>query len=207
MAEVSLDCRQMPCPQPVLKCRSCVTDQAPASLLVLVDNSAAKDNVGRFLTSQGYAVTAQEDNGQWLVLAERDSGSAGPAPSPAQDPAPAPAAPAPGQRTLVFISSDTMGRGDDDLGAKLMFNFLATLPELGPHLWRVILVNGAVRLAVAASPCLEKIKSLADSGVSILVCGTCLEHFGLIEQKMVGETTNMLDVVTSLHLADKVIKV
>jgi sulfur relay (sulfurtransferase) complex TusBCD TusD component (DsrE family) len=62
-------------------------------------------------------------------------------------------------------------------------------------------------LAVAGSPCLEKLQALAASGVSILVCGTCLDHFGLLEQKRVGETTNMLDVVTSMQLADKVIRV
>jgi hypothetical protein len=41
----------------------------------------------------------------------------------------------------------------------------------------------------------------------VLVCGTCLDHFGLLSQKAVGETTNMLDVVTSLQLATKVINV
>jgi len=39
----------------------------------------------------------------------------------------------------------------------------------------------------------------------VLVCGTCLNHFQLLEQKKVGETTNMLDIVTHMHLADKVI--
>jgi hypothetical protein len=38
-----------------------------------------------------------------------------------------------------------------------------------------------------------------------LVCGTCLNYYGLLEQKKVGETTNMLDIVTSLQVADKVI--
>jgi hypothetical protein len=38
-----------------------------------------------------------------------------------------------------------------------------------------------------------------------MVCGTCLNHFQLLEQKQVGETTNMLDIVTAMQLADKVI--
>jgi selenium metabolism protein YedF len=87
-----------------------------------------------------------------------------------------------------------------------MLNFLATLPELGSSLWRIILVNGAVKLATQGHPCLEKLTALAASGVSILVCGTCLGFFGLMEQKAVGETTNMLDVVTSLSTAGKVIQ-
>ncbi len=38
-----------------------------------------------------------------------------------------------------------------------MFNFLSTLPELGDSLWRIIMVNGAVKLATEGSKCLEKI--------------------------------------------------
>ena len=53
---------------------------------------------------------------------------------------------------------------------------------------------------------LDALKKLAESGVSILVCGTCLNHYGLLEKKQVGETSNMLDIVTSLDLAGKVIR-
>jgi len=42
-------------------------------------------------------------------------------------------------------------------------------------------------------------------GVMVLVCGTCLQHFQVLEQKQVGETTNMLDIVTHMQLAGKVI--
>ncbi|MBW2410410.1 MAG: sulfurtransferase-like selenium metabolism protein YedF, partial [Deltaproteobacteria bacterium] len=44
-------------------------------------------------------------------------------------------------------------------------------------------------------------------GRKILVCGTCLDHFGLLDQKQIGETTNMLDIVTAMQLADKVISI
>ena len=71
----------------------------------------------------------------------------------------------------------------------------------------IVLVNGAVKLATEGHPCLEKLTAMAASGVSILVCGTCLGFFGLMEQKRVGETTNMLDVVTSLAAAGKVIQI
>jgi hypothetical protein len=43
--------------------------------------------------------------------------------------------------------------------------------------------------------------------VSILVCGTCLEFFGLMGEKALGQVTNMLDVVTSQDVADKVITI
>ena len=126
--------------------------------------------------------------------------------SPEQAPAAAPAADTENRKTLVLITTDTLGRGDDELGARLMENFLASLPELGPSLWRIVLLNGGVKLAATEGKCLDTLKQLESSGVSILVCGTCLNFFYLLEAKQVGETTNMMDVVTSLSLAGKVIR-
>ena len=57
------------------------------------------------------------------------------------------------------------------------------------------------------SDVLQDLKGLEDDGLTILVCGTCLEHFKLLEKKQVGVTTNMLDVVTAMQLADKVINI
>jgi intracellular sulfur oxidation DsrE/DsrF family protein len=88
-----------------------------------------------------------------------------------------------------------------------MGNFLKTLPELGKELWRVVMVNAAVKLSAASNPNLEALRALEARGVGILVCGTCLEFFGLLDKRAVGQTTNMLDVVTSLQLASKVINI
>jgi peroxiredoxin family protein len=60
---------------------------------------------------------------------------------------------------------------------------------------------------VPGSRCLEELQKLEESGVSILVCGTCLEFFGLTDKRAVGDVTNMLDVVTSFQLATKSIQV
>ena len=87
-----------------------------------------------------------------------------------------------------------------------MGSFLSTLPELGSRLWRIVLINGGVKLVSCPGPAQDALVKLAESGVSILVCGTCLGHFGLLEAKAVGETSNMLDIITSLDLADKVIR-
>ena len=205
MKPKELDCTGMPCPQPVLKCRRCLEDESPARVDILVDNAAAKDNVTRFLSTQGYSVTAERDGANWRLTATapagsdtRDSGTAQAAQSPAPDAE---------ARTVVFLTSDRVGRGDDELGAKLMHNFLATLPELGSGLWRLVLVNAAVRLACHGHADLPALQALAENGAEVLVCGTCLDHFGLLENKKIGETTNMLDVVTSLQLADKIIQI
>ncbi|HJB66884.1 MAG TPA: sulfurtransferase-like selenium metabolism protein YedF [Candidatus Mailhella merdavium] len=207
-----LDCRGMPCPQPVVRCRDWLKEgkHAGEMLEVLVDNSAAVENVGNFLRGRGLNVdTRNEGASLWRLSCAvpadglNDGGSG--------DAAPAACSVSCGQaergaRTLVFIPSETLGSGDDELGAKLMVNFLGSLPELGEDLWRIVLVNGGVKLT-AGGPALEKLKALAEAGCSILVCGTCLDHFGLLDKKQVGDTTNMLDIITSMQLADKIVRV
>ena len=215
MAEMTLQCQGLPCPQPVLRCKDIITKSRPDRLLIQVDNEAARENVSRFLASQQYVVheVKEDTDGIELVAGPQDSGTALSSEEadqtiPASD-GTAKAVQAEGetQAQLVFITSDVIGHGDDELGQKLMLNFIATLPEMGPSLWRILLLNSGVKLAIQGSPALEYLKAMEAKGVSILVCGTCLDFFNLLDHKQVGETTNMLDVVTSLQLADKVIKV
>ena len=205
MSETVLECQGLPCPEPVLKCKRCIENESPDHLRVVVDNQPARENVTRFLERQGYEVTSEAGGGNFTVSGTRKG--VDPAECDVCEVMSERQLDAAAVRTAAFITTEFLGSGDDVLGGKLMYNFLGTLPELGERLWRIVLVNGGVKLSTEGHPCLDKLRSLADAGVSILVCGTCLEHFGLLDAKIVGETTNMLDVVTSLDLADKVIKI
>ena len=196
-----LDCRGLACPQPVMRSRDALAGGTQA-LEVLVDNEPARENVRRFFEGRGFSVaTSQEGPDCWRISAT--AGDAATAPQQAEQAAPAAEG---NSRTLVLITTETIGRGDDVLGGKLMGNFLATLPELGARLWRIVLINGGVKLASCPGPALDALKKMEAEGVSVLVCGTCLAHFGLLEAKAVGDTSNILDIVTSLDLAGKVIR-
>lgn len=202
---IILDCKGEPCPNPVLRCKQLLDSESPQEMQVVVDNDAAKENVSRFLASKGMRIDdMRKEGGLWTITASRAAGPEGAAAAPEAQPS-EPACPVCAPKILVFITRDVIGQGDDSLGARLMGNFLATLPELGDALWRIVLVNGGVRLATALHPASEHLKKLEAAGVSILVCGTCLEFFKLMDSKAVGEVTNMLDVVTSQHVADKII--
>jgi len=197
--EIELDCRGLACPQPVLKAKEVIEEGDADRVKIWVDNAAAKENVSRFLSRMGYDVEISEKEGAYAVKAVRGREAA-----PCQMPL-ASAAEETRRRIAVLIGTDRMGSGDEMLGEKLLLNFVGTLKEMGPELWRVILLNGGVRLSVEGSQSLPGLKELENSGVSVLVCGTCLNHFGLLDRKRVGETTNMLDIVTALQVADKVI--
>ncbi|MFP4083620.1 MAG: sulfurtransferase-like selenium metabolism protein YedF [Desulfonatronovibrio sp.] len=194
-----IDCQGLPCPQPVLRCKEIITRHNPGEISVLVDNEPALENVSRYLTHQGYTLHKPEQSkGGWIVFGSRDLKNQQKAPSPA-------ASDMNDLRTLILISKDKIGKGDDDLGTRLMLNFLATLPEMGKDLWKIILVNSGVRLAIENSPALDSLLKLEKQGSSILVCGTCLEFFKLTDKRRTGQTTNMLDIISGMNVADKVI--
>lgn len=198
--ETELNCAGMDCPKPVIETKNFIeNNQDIKTLSVIVDNEAAVENVSRMLKSMGFAVTPLKKGELWYLNSARDGVVFINQEEKNADKA--------GIKTAVLILSDFMGSGDDELGARLMLNFLATLPEMGADLWRIVLLNGGVKLACQGHKALDTLKELNKTGVDILVCGTCLEHFGLMPQKEIGDTTNMLDVVTSLHLADKVLRV
>ena len=78
---------------------------------------------------------------------------------------------------------------------------------MGDELWRLVFINNGVKLTIEDAETFEDLKELEGNGILILVCGTCLTHFDLMDRKKVGETTNMLDIVTAMQLADKVINI
>ena len=211
MQEHQLNCQGLPCPQPVIRIKKLLEDASPDVISVIVDNEPALENISRFLNSHGYALTHAREGDVWRVRACKKDEGCDIMPEEAlreQAPAGKTAHPnAEDAKTLVMIISPVFGSGDDALGTKLMKNFIATLQEMGPSLWRIVLLNGGVSLSVRDSAVLHELRELEKNGVSILVCGTCLDYFALLDQKAVGETTNMLDVVTSMQLADKVIRI
>ncbi len=201
-----LDCRKMDCPAPVLETKKCLESQALSQIRVLVDNDAAAENVSRFLGYSGFEVAVESD-GVISVVEGTRSTAVKLTPGPTAKPASATGSSGENspEKIMVMAASNKFGVGDDELGEKLMINFIKTLKEMGKDLWRLVFVNNGVTLATVDSAVLEELRALEDSGVSILVCGTCLTHLNLMDKKAIGQTTNMLDIVTAMQFSDKVI--
>lgn len=54
-----IDTSGLSCPEPVLKTKKALKDK-PAYIEVIVDNTAALQNVSRFLKSQKYEITTED---------------------------------------------------------------------------------------------------------------------------------------------------
>lgn len=199
-----LDCRGMECPAPVLHVRNFLEKEPLASLAVLVDNEAARQNVSRFLEHQGYAVASESREDGFRVTGTRGEGA---------DSTVVPAAPVAKVRgdgtkkIMVLITSIHMGHGDDGLGDMLMFNFIKTLKEMGPELWRVVFVNSGVSFTAEGSEAVPILQELAMNGVHVSACGACLAFFHLLDKIQVGEVTNMLEIVSAMQQADSVVTI
>ena len=194
-----IDCRGLACPAPVLQTKEAIESEHPEGIKVMVDNEAAKENVSRFMESQGLEVSVKQKGGDFHVLGKTGKCVVTETPEDKKSET--------GQKIMVMVANDRMGHGDDELGAKLMLSFLKTLKEMGDELWRLVFVNNGVKLTIEGSEVLPDIQDHENAGVGILVCGTCLTHFDLLDKKQVGETTNMLDIITAMQLADKVINI
>ena len=201
----TLDARGLACPAPVLMIRDAVEKDKFDNVEVIVDNEAAKENVSRFLRSQQFTVTTTEEGNDYKICAQHQGYRMG-AISKSDD-SPRPETSDQKQKIMVLIAADRLGNGNDELGKKLIISFIKTIKEMGDELWRLVLVNNGVKLTIDDSPVLEDLVAYENDGLTILVCGTCLTHFGLLEAKKVGKTTNMLDIVTAMQLADKVINI
>lgn len=194
----SLNLCGLECPQPVIETKTFLErNTGTDSICVIVDNKAASENISRFLSNQGFTTKITADNNLFQVRGSKDGNAESNVPEMVERHVK--------KTTTIFISNRTIGSGNAELGEKLMLNFIKTLSEMKESLWRLIFVNEGVKLTVSGAETLPILQELESEGISILVCGTCLEFFHLLDKKMTGETTNMLDIITSLQVSDKVI--
>ena len=204
-----IDARGLSCPAPVLLTKNTIETEKPEQIRIILDNEASGQNVSRFLSSRNFSVTMDNQDNNFIVTGTIQEGgiSKGNGAPVNCDISEEEHQPKHDKKIMVMISSNCLGRGDDELGAKLVGNFIKTLKEMGNELWRLVFVNSGVKLTIENAQTLEDLTALEQHGINILVCGTCLDHFKLLGKKRVGETTNMLDIVTAMQLADKVINI
>ncbi|MEW6034256.1 MAG: sulfurtransferase-like selenium metabolism protein YedF [Chloroflexota bacterium] len=192
-----IDARGLACPQPVILTRKAM--ETESDIVTVVDNVAAQENVSRMARSQGYEVSVEEKEGDFYLRLTR-------AGAEVQESAAEPCGTC-DTGTVLLVTSDTLGRGDAELGRILIRSFFHSLNEVEPRPQKVVLINAGVKLAASGSEVLEDLRALAGKGVSVQACGTCLQFFGLTDALAVGEVTNMYSIVEALLGPGRVVTV
>ena len=161
------------CPIPVIKTKKAMAAlTGPETIEVLVDNEIAVQNVTKMASSSGGKVTSEKlGDAEYKVTIEMEG-------APAADGAEAVCAPDARDNTVVVVSSDRMGSGND----------------------------GGATLTTEGSDSLEDLKSLEAQGVEIMTCGTCLDYYGLKDKLAVGTVTNMYSIVETMAKAGRIVR-
>lgn len=183
---MKVDARGQLCPQPVILTKKAL-DETFEPITVVVDNAVAKENVSRFLKSQGMTVEIKEDGSDFLV-----QGTPGDRPLPQTQSAAA--FPAGG---ALLLSRNKLGGDDAELGLALMKTLITTLPQLSNPPSVICLMNEGVKLAVKGEPTADALNEFVKAGGTLLVCGICIKHFGL-DGQTVGTVSNMFEIFEQL---------
>ena len=198
---LKVDARGDACPLPVVKAKKAIAElNGAGEVEVLVDNEIAVQNLTKMAQQKGYASKAEK-------LAEREYRvlfTVGDAPAVCEE-APV-CAPAALTDTVLFIASDKIGDGAEELGKTLLKAFVFSLTQQDKLPKTILFYNGGAHLTCEGSPMLEDLKALEAEGVEIVTCGTCLNFYGLTEKLQVGTVTNMYVIAEKMLNAGNVVK-
>jgi selenium metabolism protein YedF len=231
-----VDTRGLVCPAPLIKTRQGLTEAgADEPVQVIIDNPTSLSNVKRYLTDNKLLFLVSEEGGVNTVTVTGRAKDETEIKAEAEvkdkdkdkdkDKAEAKAenkyelkgnpedwcsisetAHQGKRNTVIAITSDMMGSGDDELGTKLMISFFRTLVLLEPPPASVVFYNSGVKMALDDSPVLDQIAELKDKGTGIYLCTTCINHFGIKERLPVGSFSDMYQILNLLKDADHIIR-
>ncbi len=195
---ITIDATGKACPIPFMLAKEQI-DAKVNHFTLVVDNKAAVENLKRLAKSQGFTTTEEQEqsvfhvtffSGSQATVFNKEIESKEKAPSSSY---------------LVFIGRDTMGEGAFELGRNLIRMFLYTLEKDEKLPAHIVLMNHGVKLAVEDEQSITTLKALVDKGVEVMVCGTCLDYYHLLDGLKVGTVGNMYDITQRFLHVDKVI--
>jgi selenium metabolism protein YedF len=201
MADHTVDARGLRCPQPLMLAKKALEGiSAGESLRVLIDNENSRDNLIRFLKDHGITPELSSAGGVYTVDLEKAAGATrlGDAASYC-----VPERPATGP--VVVINHHGMGSGSEELGKILLQACVNTLKELSPLPSAILCYNAGVLATVDGAPTVPALAQLEKQGVTLLVCGTCVDYYDLKGKVAVGTISNMYDILLQLSTAPRII--
>lgn len=194
---IKIDARGKACPTPVIMTKVQI-DAGADCLEVTVDNTTAMENVSKLGNSQGFAVATAQNGADYVITLTRD----GSAPAEAVSQCSCGIG-----DWAVFAGRDIIGSGERELGESLAKMFFYTLAESADRPKYILLMNNGVKLACGDNQTIEHLQKLIDEGSEVLVCGTCLNYYGISDDLKAGSVSNMYDIVGKMQEVSKVITI
>jgi selenium metabolism protein YedF len=192
-----------PCPIPVIEAKKALRKtSAGETIKVLVDNDISRQNLEKMAKGLGCSFSFEkQDDGNILVSITNSSAAR---PNETRQNSAVPLSGGDGG-LVVAIGKNTMGQGNDDLGAILMKSFIYSLTELDAPPETLLFFNSGVKLTTEGSNVIADLKILESRGTIISSCGTCLDFYKLKEKLAIGNVTNMYAIASAMGEAGKLI--
>ena len=93
-----------------------------------------------------------------------------------------------------------------ELGLNLAKMAIYTLSESENIPTYVLFMNDGVKLTTGIEPqIIDNLNTLIEKGAKVLVCGTCLNFFGIKDDCKIGTVSNMFDILGAMQAVSKVI--
>ena len=210
-----IDARGKQCPLPVIETKRALKEMTEGMVEVLVDNEIAVQNLTKMAKQMKLQCSSEKiDVNHYVVNIEGSENPSAMNQTQSTDNSVQSTASTIEQSqvetreetTIVVLSADHMGEGNEELGKVLMKGFIYALTELDKLPKKILLFNSGAKLSVEGSDSLEDLKLLESKGVEILTCGACLNFYEISNQLAVGSVTNMYAIAESMMEASKIIK-
>jgi hypothetical protein len=107
--------------------------------------------------------------------------------------------------TVIVVNNDGIGLVDEPLRHKLIMLYLKMLLENDLVPGAICFYASGVKLVIEGSPVIDLLKTIEAKGAHLIICITCLQHYGLTEKVAVGVQGGMNDIVLAQWMAAKVI--
>ena len=109
------------------------------------------------------------------------------------------------KNVAIVLTKKGMGQAPPDLMELLLDKYLQILAEEPDSPRYLLLYSAGVEVARDGSRYLPWLTKLEQQGCQLLLCGTCLEYFGMKGQHPVGLHCCMNDIMKAMEVVDKVI--
>jgi len=197
---MQIDARGKGCPQPVIMTDEALSKMQEGIVEVIVDNEEASLNIRGYAVQNGMFVEQSREGRDWKVKIVK-----GYACKPGATPVSDVAEPAQKKKTLlIIIGTDSLGK-DEDLGKKLVKGFFDTMKVYKQLPHTMLFLNAGVKLTTVNEETVAVLKEIADLGVEIYSCGTCLKHYNLEAELKVGNRGTTNHIVEGMQDLDKVV--
>jgi len=197
---MQIDCRNLACPEPVIRTKNALEGLKNGEKLeILVNSIAPKENISRFLKNQNVEFSVEKNGAETKITAVKGESKLELANFDEFVCEITPKA----KKTVVYLNEEYAGSGD--VGVSLLAKFLGALLQVDSKPEYVLCVNNAVKMTTnRAHPSFKPLKDLEAAGVKILSCGSCLEAYKLVSDLSIGEMSNAYEVMQILTTHEQI---